>query len=642
MSATTKATPVTAGLEDVEHRPRFWRRLLARPGTVVALALITLLGAMALVPAVFAPYDPAAQDLTATLQGPSGAHWLGTDELGRDILSRIVHGARTAVVAALLATGIAVTLGVSAGLLAAYLGGWLDRVVTWVIDVLMSVPGLLVAFGIIAVLGPGLVSAMVAVGIVLSTRFARLTRGAVLAEREQLYIDAAHVTGIAPSRIMVRHLLPNVVTPLTVQASLTLGVVLILEAALSFVGVGAAPGTPSWGRMLSDAQLFVGTQPFLPVTPGIAISLAVLAFNVLGDGIRDALGQTTTVIRRPHIRVVAAGAPVEETGGLLNVAHLEVHARTPSGGAVQLLDDVTLRVEAGKVLGLVGESGSGKSMTALAITGLLPPAVAVTDGSVRLDGRQLMGLSESEMHRLRGSEVALIFQEPVAALDPSRRIVHQLADPLRTHLGLDRSASRRRAIELLAEVGVSDPARRVDDYPHQFSGGMAQRVMIARAIAAEPKLLIADEPTTALDVTIQAQTLELLRTLRDTHGMGIILITHDLGVAADLCDDVAVMYGGQVVEVGTAAQVLRHPRHPYTGALLDSVPRPQARAPRLTQIPGRVPPASAWPTGCRFHPRCAYAQSRCSAPAIELREVEDRAVRCVRAEELELTTDGPR
>ena len=328
----------------------------------------------------------------------------------------------------------------------------------------------------------------------------------------------------------------------------------------------------------------------------------------------------------------------EVTNAALSVQGLEI---TLVGGArpVPVVTGASLAVAAQEIVGLVGESGSGKSLTSLALMRLLDPRVAsVTGGSVSLFGRELLDLSESAMRAVRGKEIGMIFQDPMTSLDPAFTAGYQLTSVLRRHTGLGRGAARRRAVELLGLVGIADPRRRIDQYPHQLSGGMRQRVMIAMAIACEPAVLIADEPTTALDATTQAQILELIRTLAQTMRMSTIITTHDLGVVAEVCDRVAVMYAGQVVELASTEQLFYHPRHPYTERLLRSLPRVGA-ADQLTGIPGQPPRAGNFPPGCRFAPRCDHAtEPGCTAAVPALRPLaEDRAARCVRTAELHLT-----
>jgi dipeptide transport system ATP-binding protein len=293
------------------------------------------------------------------------------------------------------------------------------------------------------------------------------------------------------------------------------------------------------------------------------------------------------------------------------------------------VDGFDLTLERNEVLAIVGESGSGKSVAMLAAMGLLPPTATVTADRMAFDGADLLSMSASERRRIAGKDMAMIFQEPMSSLNPCFTVGFQIGETLKTHLSLNRAERGRRIVELLAEVGIPDPVRRARAYPHQLSGGMSQRVMIAMALACRPKLLIADEPTTALDVTIQAQILDLLRDLKQRLGMAILLITHNLGIVGDMADRVAVMYAGQIVELAPARGLLRRPLHPYTKALMNSVPKLGGEAGRLTAIPGNVPRIGDFPPGCRFAPRCPVVRPECSEKVPELKEVEPgRFVRC--------------
>ncbi|HEY2694807.1 MAG TPA: ABC transporter ATP-binding protein [Pseudonocardiaceae bacterium] len=329
------------------------------------------------------------------------------------------------------------------------------------------------------------------------------------------------------------------------------------------------------------------------------------------------------------------------TNAALSVRGLDI-TLIGGGRPVPVVTGAALTVAPREIVGLVGESGSGKSLTSLALMRLLDPKVArVTAGSVALFGRELLDLSGSAMRAVRGKEIGMIFQDPMTSLDPAFTTGYQLTSVLRRHTALGRAQARRRAVELLGLVGIADPRHRVDQYPHQLSGGMRQRVMIAMAIACEPKVLIADEPTTALDATTQAQILELIRTLAETMHMSTIITTHDLGVVAEVCDRVAVMYAGQVVELASTEQLFYHPRHPYTERLLRSLPRVGA-AEQLTGIPGQPPRAGNFPPGCRFAPRCDHATApTCTEDVPALRPLaEGRATRCARTAELKLTGVG--
>jgi len=299
---------------------------------------------------------------------------------------------------------------------------------------------------------------------------------------------------------------------------------------------------------------------------------------------------------------------------------------------------VSFEVRRGEVLGLVGESGSGKSVTALSIMRLVAPhAARIVEGSVELRGRDLLGLSRDEMRRVRGKEIGMIFQDPMSSLDPAFMIGNQLVEAQVIH-GVSRRVAKGRALDMIDLVGIPSPRERMTAYPHQLSGGMRQRVMIALALVNEPALLIADEPTTALDVTVQAEILDLLRRLRRELDMAVLFITHDLGVVADLCDRIAVMYAGELVEERPVFDLFATPRHPYTEGLLGAMPQLETRsATRLTVIPGSVPIAGQVPDGCRFHPRCGYAVTACSAGTVPLLDGDGGRVRCLRAGELSLS-----
>ncbi len=322
---------------------------------------------------------------------------------------------------------------------------------------------------------------------------------------------------------------------------------------------------------------------------------------------------------------------------VLSVRNLKTYFRTMSGVA-RAVDDVSFDVHAGETLGIVGESGCGKSVTSLSIMRLIdPPAGSHPGGQIHFQGKDLLQLSDKEMQKVRGGDLAMIFQEPMTSLNPIFRIGNQIGETLRVHRGLTKGDARLEVLRLLEKVGIPDPTKRIDDYPHQMSGGMKQRVMIAMALACQPKMLIADEPTTALDVTIQAQILDLLRTLQEETGAAILLITHDLGVIAEMAHRVVVMYGGRVVETSSVEDLFDGPRHPYSQGLFRSLPRIDAVIDRLAVIPGMVPPATAFPSGCRFRNRCDFATDACAAHLPELERVDGRADRhaaCVRLAEI--------
>jgi peptide/nickel transport system ATP-binding protein len=311
---------------------------------------------------------------------------------------------------------------------------------------------------------------------------------------------------------------------------------------------------------------------------------------------------------------------------LLEVRDLEVSFATEEG-IVHAVDDVDLRIDPGEVLAVVGESGSGKSVTAMTLMGLTRGPNARIAGSVRFEGTELVAASDQQLRRIRGNRMAMVFQDPMSSLDPVYRVADQIVEQIRAHRDVPADEARQRAIELLDAVGIPDAARRADSYPHEFSGGMRQRAMIAMALSLKPSLLIADEPTTALDVTIQAQIVELLRELNRSRGLSIVLITHDIGLVAEIADRVAVMYAGRIVEQGTLDEVFYDPQHPYTWGLLGSLTRiDRPRPERLPQIPGAPPSLLAPPSGCHFRPRCPHAFERCpQVPHLEARLPESPA-----------------
>jgi peptide/nickel transport system permease protein len=476
-----------------------------------------------------------------------------------------------------------------------------------------------------------------------------LTRAQTLAVREETFIEASHAMGTRPGRIRRKRVLPNVASPLIVAVSLAIGFALIAEAQLSLLGYGVQRPTSSWGAMIQDARLELSTHPWQVYVPSLVLVVTILAFNTLGDGIRDALGLglpkgkqrmkgrlgITTVTRPPD-----APAPLP-SDDLLSVSDLSVEFFTDTSSAT-VVDHVSFGVAAGEVVALVGESGSGKTVSSLAVMRLVAsPPGRITSGSVMFDGRDLLSLSFNELREVRGDQIAMAFQDPMTSLNPAFTIGTQLVDTIRLHRDFSKQEARQRAQELLELVGIPDPERRLGDYPHQLSGGMRQRALLALALSCEPRLLIADEPTTALDVTVQAQILDLLRSLQERTGMAVIFVTHDLGVVADLCSRVLVMYAGQVVEEAPVEELFARPRHPYTEGLLAAIPQAGVAGERLASIPGVVPSATAMPTGCRFHPRCPYAKPECTTTPVELDVVSDgHRARCIRV--AELTLEGAR
>ncbi|MEN3280297.1 MAG: peptide/nickel transport system ATP-binding protein [Solirubrobacteraceae bacterium] len=613
-------------------------RVVRRPLGAVSLVVLVALVAAVIAAPLIAPYQPLAQDLHAVFQGPSGHHLLGTDNLGRDVLSRLLYGGRVSLLGVVYAVGVLLVLGVPIGLLAGYLGGRFDAVVVWVTDVLLAIPVIITLLVVLAVFGQNETAAMITFGVLGTPGMIRVVRGAALAIRRELYITAARVFGLSTPQILRRHVLPRIAGPIIVRTFLFAGAALLTETALSFLGLGVQEPNPSWGGMVANASNVINQHAWLLVPPGAAIALCVMALGLLGDAVRDAFTERrTSGPWKVPARRTSAGldvAPPAASGALLSMRVLSVALPSPTGWST-VVENVSFDVRPGETVGLVGESACGKSVTGKAILGLLPAGGRVVGGSCRFDGTELTRLTPAEYRALRGSQIALISQEPVASLDPNYRVGDQVAQVVRRHQGLPRRAARVRAVELLRRVELRDPEDVARRYPHELSGGMAQRVCIAAALAGNPRLLIADEPTTALDVTVQAEILDLLRELQQQTGMSILLITHDWAVVADLCDRAMVMYAGQIVESTEVRAMFRQPLHPYTYGLMSSNPHGAAVGDRLPAIAGTVPPPDAWPEGCHFQPRCPLATGECAIAAIPMAEpAAGRLTRCIHHDEL--------
>lgn len=646
---TVETNPLTTNVRATRprkvRRTGVMRRLLRRPGAVVCLSWIALVVVGSLIFRAFDIGQPLKQDLASSLAPPSAEHLLGTDLLGRDVFSRLLYGGWETILGAILAVAIAIVLGTALGLAAGYLGGAVDAVANWIQDILITLPTILVLLAVATVMGNNIWAAMIVLGVLMSSAFIRLVRASTQAAKEELYVDAAQVAGLSGTRILARHVLPNVIAPVVIQGSAALGTALVVQAGLGFLGLGAPPPIPNWGGMISEAAQAMNIQAWLLFPTGLMIVLTVLALNLLGDYLRDELyasrsnspeavqGKRTRLPRRQRVSP-PVDATIHDPDALASVTDLTV-SFPREGELVPVVSGVSFSVSRGDIVALVGESGCGKTMTALALIGLVPKPGVVT-GDLMVAGRRVTGAARS-FTGLRGTKIALISQEPMVALDPAFTVGNLLREALRGH-GMRRADTRDRAAELLGMVGIP----RVDDvlrsYPHQLSGGMAQRVAIALALSGDPDLLIADEPTTALDVTVQAEILDLLRDLQKRTGMGLLLITHDLGVVADICTRAIVMYAGEIVEEASIDPLFEDPRHPYTAALMASTPVLDAVS-ELQGIPGMVPPPIDWPSHCRFAARCAFATDACREAPVPLQaSAGERTVRCVRAEELDLNS----
>jgi peptide/nickel transport system permease protein len=571
VTSTTLLTPPTG----------LFRKLLRNPLGLVSLIILAVLVLIAILAPWIEPHGPKVGTLELVNGAPSSKHLMGTDGSGRDILSRLIEGTRSTLAAALIGTVVAVVVGVVFGLIAGYYGRALDAVASWISNILMAIPAIIALLALYSAVGASTSAAMVLFGFLVSPSLFRLVRNLVIGVKNELYVDAARVSGLTDFRIITKHVFFAVRAPIIIQAAFIAGATIGIQAGLDFLGLGDA-NEASYGGMLQEAFANLFIAPIQLVWPGITLALAVSALVLLGNALRDELeGGRRDRRRDRQVSLAVTELPVRPSGdvaeidlgeSLLSIRGLQIAYPTgPKGALVDVVNGIDLDVHKGEVVGLVGESGSGKSQTAFAVLGLLPHQAVITGGAIQLGGLDLLSLPAKKMTDVRGRLVAYIPQEPMSNLDPSFKIGKQLMYGVRAVTGVSSAEAKTRVIELLARVGLPDPLRTFSAYPHEISGGMAQRVLIAGAIACEPELLIADEPTTALDVTVQAEILELLRDLQRERSMGILLVTHNFGVVADLCDRVSVMQHGLIVEHDTTAEVFAHPHHPYTKDLLDAI-----------------------------------------------------------------------
>ncbi|UGQ13447.1 dipeptide/oligopeptide/nickel ABC transporter permease/ATP-binding protein [Yinghuangia sp. ASG 101] len=589
-TAPHAAEPLAA---EPQRRKSTFRRLLRDPQAVASAALLIVIFAAGLLTPLITSHGPNDASLDAIDAGPgTSGYLLGGDSSGRDIYARLLNSINTSLVSALIGTSIALAIGVTAGLVGGYFGTRVRVVTEWLFNLLMTFPGLLLLIVLMPVTKGDYRATMAIFGVLMSPGIYRLVRNQVVGVKNELFVDAARVSGLSNPRILGRHVLSAVRGPVIIATAFLAGSAIALQAGLAFLGLGSTD-TASFGAMISEGFHNLYNEPLQFLWPSLLLGLINASLVLFGNALRDTLegaqpkptrrakpgrsakpdGETAAVPSPTSAAKTAAAdtQAAEPVSGLLTVEDLAIAYPTPSGELREVVRGVTLGVAAGEVLGVVGESGSGKTQTAFAALGVLPPEAVVTRGSITLDGQELLGLGERELRALRGKSIAYVPQEPMSNLDPAFTVGSQLVEGLRATQDLTRRDARAHVLALLERVGIADPKRTFASYPHQISGGMAQRVLIAGAVASRPKLLIADEPTTALDVTVQADILDLLRELQQELGMAILLVTHNFGVVADICDRIAVMSDGEIVETGDVVDILRAPRHDYTRMLLDSI-----------------------------------------------------------------------
>ncbi|MGV2901553.1 dipeptide/oligopeptide/nickel ABC transporter permease/ATP-binding protein [Microbacterium sp. AGC62] len=609
------------------HRRRSW--LLQSPMALISLTFIAIFALLA----VFAPMlwgtqaeTPSPADL---LQPPSAEHPLGTDALGRDLLLRTLVATRLSLVMALTATALGAVAGLILGALPVVAGPRVQRMFGSVINTWLAFPVLLVAMLTVILLGTGSTTAVIALALTMTPSFARLAQTLSSRVGGSEYLAAARLLGVSKTRQFTRYILPNIAEPVIVNVTISIGGGLLALSSLSFLGVGVQPPEYDWGRLLSEGFEQVYSQPSAIVGPGVMVVLAGIMFGMFGEALASHMrgrGRTRTLSVRElgDPDRVSSTTAVEERRDdvepLLDVAGLSV-SFPGEHGWVRPVQDVSFRIAPGEIVGVVGESGSGKSVTMMAIAQLAPAGAAVSAQRLTFAGEELSGLSSERAAKKLGTRVGVVFQDSLTALNPALRVGTQLAEVPRVHQKATRREADAAAVDALAAVSITDPARRAKQFPHEFSGGMRQRALIAMSQIGKPRLIIADEPTTALDVTVQQRVLALLRRECEETGAAAIVVSHDIAVLAELCQRILVMYGGRIVEDVDVRHLAEPERlaHPYTRALAESLPDLDTdRTAPLATIPGEPPDLAQPVVGCAFAPRCAFATELCRTETPQL------------------------
>ncbi|APH46357.1 ABC transporter [Microbacterium sp. 1.5R] len=623
-------------------------------GSLICIVVLAVIALAAIAAPLIAPFDPLASG--APVQPPSAEHWFGTDRQGRDIFSRLVYGARYSLVIGLGATLVALAAACVFGTIAATAPRWISETLMRVMDVVMSFPGIALAAVFVAVFGKSLPVLVLTIAFLYVPQLTRIIRANILDQYGEDYVSAVRVMGAGTPRIIAKHVARNAMAPVLVFATVLVADAIVFEASLSFLQAGVPDPEPSWGNVIAAGRnLLMSGAWWATFFPGILIMLTVLCLNILSEGMTDAMvsprarkitadaanteestheleeaaaghDDTNVIVTVdtavnlsvpsgvPDVLVpVAPAVPLSERLAVLRQRELSRTDRLvyagdetplldvqdlcisfPRHGDVDVVDRVSFTVRPGETMALVGESGCGKSITSLAIMGLLD-AKADVRGRILFDGEDLLQMTPKSRNALRGHDIAMIYQDALSSLNPAMLIRSQMKQ-------LTSRGGTRTAEDLLELVGL-DPARTLASYPHELSGGQRQRVLIAMALTRDPRLVIADEPTTALDVTVQAQVVELLMRLQRELGFALVFVSHDLALVAELTHRITVMYAGQVVEQGTTREILTQPVHEYTQGLLGAVLSIEAGSDRLHQVSGVVPSPRDFPAGDRFAPR---------------------------------------
>jgi peptide/nickel transport system permease protein len=579
-----------------------WRLASGR----IAIVLLSIILFLAVFGSLLSPYAPN-DTVGPQLAGPSSHFLLGTDYIGRDVLSRLLTGAGLSVLGALLVAAIALVFGALPGVLSVYLGRLFEWATLRVIDTLIALPFLVFAVAMTALLGNGVFQALFAVGFLLAPIFYRVSRSATLSVANSEYVEAAILSGASTWWVVRKHVWNKVTPPIAISLSTTIGLGLVVISSLTFLGIGVSPPQATWGGILATDLEYIALQPWAPIVPIALILVAVLACNLLADAVRDTAGEAGRQLLNARaakkagkrgVRLERSNPPIpaasdtsepgvldgesvgDTTSGrtasavrdaadqpevVLDVQDLRI---VDSIGQAELVKGLSFSLRRGQTLGIVGESGCGKTLTIRAVLGILPKQLEQAGGTVEILGRRTANFSKQDWVDVRGNAVSAVFQDPGSYLNPSIWLGRQVAEVLRVKKKLSRAEAKAETLRLFEAVHLREPHLVYEQYVHELSGGMLQRVLIATAIALGPDILIADEATTALDVTVQAEILDLLQELQETQGLSLVLISHDLAVISQLSDEVLVMRSGTVIEHGSARQVLHNPQHEYTQLLI--------------------------------------------------------------------------
>lgn len=606
----------------------FWQSFKKSGSGLVGLYMIAVIVILAVFAPLIAPYDESSTanvGIADIYQPPSATHWFGTDDAGQDVFSNFVYGSRVSLTVGFFAAVISIFIGGSFGLLAGFFGGRWETSLMRFTDIMLVIPDLPLTVVIVALTKPSLFNIILVIGLLGWTTTARVVRSQTLAVKSRKFILRARAIGASKTHIVFNHVLPLVLPILVVQGVLVISLAILNESTLSFIGLGDT-SVLSWGQMLNYAfgrGAISSDAWWALLVPGLGIVWIVLGLTLFGQGLEQVLNPRTNthhlMATKPTVKN-EAGISSNQADAILSVQNLSIHYVNEGKPPAKAVEDVSFNLKAGELLGLVGESGCGKTTLMLSLLRLLPAAGQIVNGNVFFDGKDLTSISEDELNKIRWRDISIIFQGAMNALNPVRTVGDQIAEAILKHepqFPKDKIAAR--VTELLDVVGIAADQR--EHFPHQYSGGMRQRAMIAMALSCNPKIIIADEPTTALDVMIQAQILELLDSLRKRLGLSVIFVTHDLGIVAELCDRVLVMYGGVTAEYADVDVIYNDAKHPYTQELLKAFPDLTKPKKKLSSIPGYPPRLDNLPAGCRFAPRCPVAFERCKTEQPKLHKI---------------------